>query len=160
MYKAADEVDIALVKTETAVKNNEFISTISNKNRNYLSEKEKQAIYLLLNDVLPWDLNICCHDSVSKEDKLERPSNTSACGKDFALKETAIFKAANNYYQRCSNCGYISNIPKELLVGEVRKRIDLRNKEKPDLLRANLFASEIQAEFEKDKILIKLKENS
>lgn len=45
------------------------------------------------------------------------------------------------------------------LVG-MEKRIDLRNKEKPDLLRANLFASEIQAEFEKDKILIKLKENS
>ncbi len=134
-------------KHDVGVKSNVFLDTIYNreekKHISYFSEEEKQNVYLLFHDELPWNLTINCLREEIEEDKLERPNNTNPCREDFYVKEENIFKSGEEYYQRCTNCGYIVYIPKEILSLGIKERINNTIKENPDLERCNVLKSEL-----------------
>lgn len=144
---------------DVGVKNNIFLNTINyredKKYVSYFSEEEKQDVYLSLNDELPWNLKINCSFEDSEEDALERPENTVPCKEDFTINESKIFKNKEEYYQRCSNCGYIVVIPKELFSPGIKSRIDERAENNSDLLRQNVLESELQGIKNKRKVLTK-----
>ena len=54
------------------------------------------------------------------ESKLQRPDNTQPCHEMFRVDEKEIFINPNDklyrYYQMCPHCGYIVNIPEEILI--------------------------------------------
>lgn len=136
-------------KKDVGVKKNVFISTIYDWYRNekialYLSEEEKQQIYLTFHDELPWDLLINCSNNEYDEDKLVRPSNTEPCGKEFYIKEQEMFEIDQSYYQRCPECGFIVHIPSEILTDGPRKRIADRMEANPYESRENILNSELQ----------------
>ena len=127
-------------KNDIGIIENDFIRTIVNaprneKNLSIFTEKEKQKIYLDYHDELPCDLKITCSLEAEYvvtmiETRLERPENTSFCGEQFIVREEEIFVDPDDplyrYYQLCPHCGYMVNIPKEILSKGVRKRIEDR----------------------------------
>jgi len=137
---------------------NEFIDVLidylDNGNYSVLSEEEGLDLYLSYNDELPWNLEIICGiEEKYKEDvldnRLKRPSLTNCCGYPFYVKEEEIFVDEKDeiyrYYQLCPHCGYIVNIPKEILSDGIRKRIDNRCKKDEYLFREKVLYSELMA---------------
>lgn len=122
-------------KNDIGVMNNGFINFFGNtslfKNRNnafHFSEKEKQDIYLNFHDELPWDLEVLCagqklEPSASLEVGYPVLNNPLACGSSFRVKEEDIFVGEGKFYQLCPECGYMVQIPSELINERVQKRI-------------------------------------
>lgn len=148
-YPIRKELEPTRKKHDVGVKSNIFLNTIYNRDDkkyvSYFSEEEKQNVYLSLHDELPWNLTINCSHEENEEDKLERPNNTKPCSEDFYVKEEEIFMSGEEYYQRCTNCGYIVNIPKEILSLGIKERIDNSIKSNPDLERYNVLKSELES---------------
>lgn len=145
-----DKDDIGVVK-------NKFITTITKTpyyeyNYSIFTEEEKQEIYLQYHDELPHDLTIKC--SLEEEyietlidSRLKRPDNTACCNKEFYINETEIFINPDDtlyrYYQLCPHCGYIVNIPKEILSDGIKKRIEERCSKDNNLFRKMFLYSEL-----------------
>lgn len=137
-------------KNDVGLKSSLFIKYISNMRNHYeynysiLTEEEKQKIYLEYHEELPWDLEIKC---VFDNDDLKRPYNTNPCSEFFYIKEEDIFINPNSkdyrYYQVCPHCGFIVNIPDNVLSEGIKKRIEDRCKEEPMLFRKMELYSEL-----------------
>lgn len=140
------------------IENNEFINLISNRhkvnsNGSHFTEAEKQSIYLEFHDELPWNLEITCdieeeYIKTLIETRLSRPENTIPCKEKFYIKEEEIFINPNDklyrYYQLCPHCGYIVNIPKEILSEGIKQRIEERCQKDPYLFRKMFLYSELK----------------
>lgn len=76
-----------------------------------------------------------------------RPENTNPCEKSFLIKENEIFINPNDtlyrYYQVCPHCGFIVNIPKEILSDKIKQRIEERCKKDNKLFRKMILYSEL-----------------
>ena len=143
-------------KTDIGVANNDFITTITNApHNNYncsiFSEEEKQQVYLNYHDELPYYAGISCKKEENKipitDIRLTRPKNTKPCGENFLIKESEIFINPDDtlyrYYHLCPHCGYIVNIPKEILSTSIIKRIEDRCKRDEKLFRKMYLYSEL-----------------
>ena len=144
-------------KLDIGIRNNEFIMAIVNAPGyediwSIFSENEKQQIYLTYHDELPCDLEITCEIEDKYVDdildtRLIRPDNTASCGENFIVKEDEIFINQNDnlyrYYQVCPNCGYIVNIPKEILSDGIKQRIENRCMKDQKLFRKMFLYSEL-----------------
>lgn len=144
-------------KKDIGVKNNTFISTILSipyyeDNYSIFTEKEKQQIYLEYHDELPCDLETVCkfEDEINTkkiEMRLYRPHNTLPCGENFIIKEEEIFvdpmSNLYRYYQLCPHCGYIVNIPNDILSEGIKKRIEDRCSIDDKLFRKMFLYSEL-----------------
>lgn len=133
----------------------DYVSNYSNHydyNNSLLTEEEKQNIYLLFHDELPCDLEKICeledeYMPTMIETRLVRPDHTSPCGESFNIKENEIFINPNDslyrYYHICPYCGYIVNVPKEILSDGIKKRIEERCEHDPNLFRKMFLYSEL-----------------
>lgn len=142
-------------KKDVGIKENPFILAVSNApryedNNSIFTEKEKQKVYLEYNDELPCDLEIPCsylEENLSDSETIERPSNTFPCGENFTVKEEEIFvnpsSRHNRYYEVCPNCGFIVNVPSEMLSEKIRKRIEHRYIGDDKLFRKMMLYSEL-----------------
>ena len=144
-------------KDDIGITKNRFIITIANEipheyNQSIFTEEEKQKVYLELHDELPYDLAIKCtleeeYIDTLIDSRLKRPDNTEYCGKEFYIKEQDIFINLDDdlyrYYQLCPHCGYIVNIPKEILSDSIKKRIEDRCREDNYLFRKMYLYSEL-----------------
>lgn len=141
---------------DTGIKENSFITKIANAphyeyNNSVFTEGEKQKIYLNYHDELPCDLEIVCgienDDHLTTEAKLNRPDNTSPCGKNFTIKEEEIFvnpnKTSYRYFQVCPHCGWIVNIPREFLSDGIKERIEKRCSQDEKLFKKMTLYSEL-----------------
>lgn len=162
-------------KKDTGLKNGIFINYLSNYDNHYednlslLTEQEKQEIYLQYHDELPWDLEITCaieeeYIKTMIETRLIRPENTNPCTKNFYVKEEDIFIRPNDvlyrYFQVCPHCGFIVNIPKEILSSNIKQRIEERCQKDENLFRkmylySELFSLEKKSTSEQKKLLKK-----
>ncbi len=129
-------------------------SNMNEENKSILTEADKQRIYLMDHDELPWDLEKKCefeeeYIPMITELRLKRPCHTSPCGETFNIKEDEIFVDPDDvlyrYYQLCPHCGYIVNIRKETLPDTIKERIEARCKEDPNLFRKMYLYSELFA---------------
>lgn len=121
-------------KCDIGLKENEFIAAISSAKSNYyndsiFTEKEKQEVYLELHDELPWDLEIEC----SSNQKDIRPNFSCPCHQKFYIKENEIFmkprefnpiKFYDKYYAACPRCGFIVELPKDIITPGMKKKIE------------------------------------
>ena len=122
-------------KNSTGVKNNNFINFFSNDyyyNENYnpakiglnkeyinfennkysFTEDEKQEIYLMNNNVMPYNFVILCNDIF----EINRPNYSKSCKKEFILKKENIYiDQSGNFLTVCPNCGTINYVLKESL---------------------------------------------
>ena len=61
---------------------------------------------------------------------IDAVNNTGYVDENFVIKEEEIFVNPNDklyrYYQLCPHCGYIVNIPKEILSEDIKQRIEDR----------------------------------
>ena len=145
-------------KNDIGLKKSDFISFVSDYSNHYddnfsiLTEQEKQDIYLIYHDELPWNLEKTCeleeeYISTMIETRLERPEHTKSCGEVFFVNEEEIFIDPNDalyrYYQLCPHCGYIVNIPKEILSDGIKQRIEERCKKDSNLFRKMYLYSEL-----------------
>lgn len=144
-------------KEDVGVRKNSLITTIANAphyeyNWSIFTEGEKQEVYLMYHDELPCDLEIECkleeeYIQTTIESRLHRPKNTSPCGESFVVIEQEIFVNPNDslyrYYQVCPHCGYIVNIPKEILSDGIKQRIEERCKKDDKLFRKMFLYSEL-----------------
>lgn len=144
-------------KKDIGIKNNPFISVIFSApyyedNWSIFTEGEKQQIYLQYHDELPCDLQIACeleeeYIQTMIETRLCRPANTEPCGESFIVKEEEIFVNPDDnlyrYYQLCPHCGYIVNIPKEILSEGIKQRIEDRCSKDDKLFRKMFLYSEL-----------------
>ena len=145
-------------ENDVGVKSSLFIKYVSNMRNHYeynysiLTEEEKQKIYLEYHDELPCDLEVKCDlekfdTSIQCEKRLIRPDNTKPCLEFFNINEEDIFVDLNSkwhrYYQVCSHCGFIVNIPDNILSEGIKKRIEDRCKEDPMLFRKMYLYSEL-----------------
>ena len=154
MHQSAPSRD----KKDIGIKKNSFISTLTRipkyeDNGSIFLESVKQKIYLEYHDELPWNLEITCDTLEKYEDDLQdsrliRPKSTSNCGKSFYINEAEIFVDFNDkryrYYQLCPHCGYIVNIPKEILTDGIKIRIEARCKKDINLFRKMTLYSELK----------------
>lgn len=146
-------------KSDIGVTRNNFIDAIVDApyyeyNWSIFTEEEKQEIYLKLYDELPYYLNITCdleeeYIQTMIDSRLQRPDNTKPCHEEFRIDIDQIFINPNDtlyrYYQMCPHCGYIVNIPKEILSKRVKQRIEERCSNNPNLFRINYLKSELKA---------------
>ena len=144
-------------KKDIGIRSNPFITTITKApyyedNWSIFTENEKQQIYLQYHDELPCDLEITCgleeeYIKIMIETRLYRPENTQPCGENFIIKEEEIFVNPNDklyrYYQLCPHCGYIVNIPKEILSDGIKQRIEERCSKDEKLFRKMFLYSEL-----------------
>lgn len=145
-------------KNDIGLKKGDFISFVSNYSNHYddncsiLTEQEKQDIYLLYHDELPWNLEKVCeleeeYIPAMIETRLVRPEHTKPCGETFYVNEEEIFIDSSEllyrYYQLCPHCGYIINISKEILSEGVKQRIEERCAKDPNLFRKMYLYSEL-----------------
>ncbi len=161
-------------KKDIGIKDNSFISVISSSpcyenNLSIFSEGEKQQIYLQYHDELPCDLLKTCeleeeYIDFKIETRLKRSENTKPCGKDFTVKEEKIFVNPNGklyrYYQICPHCGYMVNIPNEILSNGIKQRIENRCSKDNKLFRkiclySELYSLDKQSNEEQRRLLIK-----
>ena len=81
------------------------------------------------------------------ETRLYRPEHTEPCGEIFIVKEEEIFVNPSDrlyrYYQLCPHCGYIVNIPKEVLSEGIKQRIEDRCSKDDKLFRKMFLYSEL-----------------
>ena len=144
-------------KNDIGIRKNSFITTITSApyyedNWSIFTESEKQQIYLDYHDELPCDLEITCdleeeYIQTMIETRLYRPENTEPCGENFIIKEEEIFVNPNDrlyrYYQLCPHCGFIVNIPKEILSDGIKQRIEDRCSQDDKLFRKMFLYSEL-----------------
>lgn len=144
-------------KNDVGVKNNSFITSIITAphyedNLSIFTENEKQQIYLAYHDELPCDLEITCaledeYNQALTDTRLQRPENTEPCGEYFTINENEIFVDPNDslyrYYQLCPHCGYMVNIPKEILSDGIKQRIEDRCNKDDKLFRKMYLYSEL-----------------
>ncbi len=144
-------------KKDIGLRKSDFVSYIANQDNHYeynfsiLTEEEKQQIYLTYHDELPCDLEISCdleeYNSSVSESRLTRPDHTEPCGESFCINEDKIFVNPNSivyrYFQVCPHCGYMVNIPNEILSEGVKKRIEERCSKDPYLFRKMQLYSEL-----------------
>lgn len=137
-------------KKDIGITKNNFITTITDApyhedNRSIFTEKEKQQVYLEYHDELPCDFEINC--KLEKDNYLERPEHTTFCGENFILKEEEIFVTMNEtshrYYQLCPHCGFIVNVPEDILSEGIKKRIEERCSKDEKLFRKMYLYSEL-----------------
>jgi len=145
------------LSTDIGVGRNKFIDAICNAhhhtdNHSVFTEGEKQEVYLQYHDELPYDLMIkcCLEEEYIKtiiDSRLVRPENTQACFEYFSVNEQEIFINPDDklyrYYQLCPHCGYIVNIPKEILSDGIKKRIETRCMMDSKLFRKMYLYSEL-----------------
>jgi hypothetical protein len=138
---------------------NKFITAIVNapyykENWSIFTEEEKQEIYLQYHDELPYYLYTTCvleeeYIPTMIESRLQRPDGTKPCHETFRIDESQIFINPNDklyrYYQMCPHCGYIVNIPKEILSDGIKERIEARSVQDKNLFRKNMLKSELFA---------------
>lgn len=144
-------------KKDIGIRKNSFIKTIASAPRyednwSIFTESEKQQIYLDYHDELPCDLEITCaieeeYIKTMIETRLYRPENTEPCGENFVISEEEIFVNPNDrlyrYYQLCPHCGFIVNIPKEILSDGIKQRIEDRCSKDDKLFRKMFLYSEL-----------------
>ena len=144
-------------KKDIGITSNTFITAITKAlyyedNWSIFTENEKQQIYLDYHDELPCDLEITCdleeeYIKTMIETRLYRPENTQPCRENFIIKEEEIFINPNDklyrYYQLCPHCGYIVNIPKEILSDGIKQRIEERCSRDDKLFRKMFLYSEL-----------------
>ena len=144
-------------KKDIGITNNPFITAITKApyyedNWSIFTENEKQQIYLQYHDELPCDLEIACeleeeYIKTMIETRLYRPENTESCGANFIVKEEEIFVNPDDklyrYYQLCPHCGFIVNIPKEILSDGIKQRIEERCSKDDKLFRKMFLYSEL-----------------
>ena len=101
---------------------------------------------------MPCDLEITCdleeeYVKTMIETRLYRPEHTEPCGENFIVKEEEIFVNSSDrlyrYYQLCPHCGYIVNIPKEILSEGIKQRIEDRCSKDDKLFRKMFLYSEL-----------------
>ena len=143
-------------KKDVGITKNDFITVIASApyyedNWSIFTEGEKQQIYLQYHDELPCDLEITCeleeeYVKTMIETRLCRPSDTEPCGEPFIIKENEIFVNPNDvlyrYYHLCPHCGFIVNIPKEILSEGIKQRIEDRCMKDDKLFRKMFLYSE------------------
>ena len=136
---------------------NKFITSIVNSerheyNESIFSEEEKQEVYIQTHIDLPYYLEIVCdleeeYIKTMIESRLERPQNTLPCHESFKINKDEIFIKPDDklyrYYQLCPHCGYIVNIPKEIIPECVKKEIEERCSQEPFLFRKKYLESEL-----------------
>lgn len=144
-------------RKDTGVTKNAFITILATAPRyednwSIFTEQEKQEVYLQYHDELPCDLEIACNLEEDYRTRLIRPEHTSPCGEYFYVNEREMFCNpisynpiiySENYYQLCPHCGYIVNIPKEILSPGIRKRIQDRCRQDRYLSRKMYLYSEL-----------------
>ena len=144
-------------KKDVGITSNPFITTITKvpsyeDSWSIFTENEKQQIYLQYHDELPCDLEITCdleeeYVKTMIETRLYRPEHTEPCGENFIVKEEEIFVNPSDrlyrYYQLCPHCGYIVNIPKEILSEGIKQRIEDRCSKDDKLFRKMFLYSEL-----------------
>lgn len=133
------------------ISGNNFIKIIcsapyNEENYSIFTENEKQEVYLEYHDELPCDLEITCEEN-DGEKLLDRPGNTVACGENFIVREDEIFinpyEDMDRYYQLCPHCGYMVNIPYEILSDGIKERIENRCSKDGKLFRKMYLYSEL-----------------
>lgn len=146
-------------KTDIGMENNKFIETVVNApyyeyNWSIFTEEEKADVYMHYHDELPYNMEIVCaleeeYIKTMIDSRLQRPENTEPCNEAFRIDENEIFINPSDklyrYYQVCLHCGYIVNIPKEVLSEAVKQRIEERCSKDPNLFRKNYLYSELFA---------------
>ena len=144
-------------KNDIGMTNNKFIETVVNApyyeyNWSIFTEEEKAEVYMCYHDELPYGMHKICeleeeYIKTMIDSRLQRPDNTEPCGEMFRIDENEIFINPDDnlyrYYQVCPNCGYLVNIPKEVLPDEVKQRIEERCAQDPNLFRKNYLYSEL-----------------
>ena len=144
-------------KKDIGIKNNNFISLISlapftDNNDSIFTEDERQEIYLEYHDELPWNLEITCaleegHENLPRKVRPKRPDNTKPCGNVFYIKEEEIFvnpkEKKYRYYELCPHCGYMVNIPEEILSVGIKARIENKCSQDKNSFRRNYLTSEL-----------------
>lgn len=160
------------IKEEANLKASNFIKNISDE-KNYdevslgiLSNKEKQDIYLEFHEELAWDMLVKCEvdknnvDNPRKKHLLRQDINPP-CEEEFYLIESNIFinpKDKNyKYYQVCPNCGYVVNIPEDMLSESVKTRIKSRCLNDEHEFSRQLLRAELRSVDYRDDVLIKRK---
>ena len=142
---------------DIGIKNNNFISLISlapftDNNDSIFTEDERQEIYLEYHDELPWNLEITCaleegHENLPRKVRPKRPDNTKPCGNVFYIKEEEIFvnpkEKKYRYYELCPHCGYMVNIPEEILSVGIKARIENKCSQDKNSFRRNYLTSEL-----------------
>jgi len=155
---------------EASLRNSKFIKYISDK-KNYnpdnlgiLTEKEKQEIYLVFHEEIAWDTKVLCEvdkDTVYKPKKkhLLRQDINPPCGEEFYVIESKIFinpkDMCYDYYQSCPNCGYVVNIPHNILPNSVRDRIEDQCLKDEHNFTTMLLNAELRSIDYRDDVLIK-----
>ena len=145
-------------KKDIGLRKGELIDFLANQSNHYdynfsvLTEDEKQDIYLTYHDELPWNLEKTCEFEEEYiptliDNGLIRPEHTKPCGETFYVSEKEIFINPNDslyrYYQLCPHCGFIVNIPKEILSDGIKERIEERCLKDPNLFRKMYLYSEL-----------------
>ena len=144
-------------KNDIGMTNNKFIETVVNApyyeyNWSIFTEEEKADVYMCYHDEIPYGMCITCEleDEYVKtmiDSRLQRPENTNPCGETFIINEKEIFINQDDklyrYYQMCPHCGYIVNIPKEVLSEELKQRIEERCLKDQNLFRKKYLQSEL-----------------
>ena len=145
-------------RTDIGVTRNSFIEYFITNKKNiqtgsWLTEKEKQNIYLCYHDELPCDLEIICDCDTKTESCVPRPNKTEPCKKSFTIKESDIMQKPisysqmlfdDKYYCVCPHCGYIVQISDKLLSTEIKNRIRERIIKDPFLFRRMCLYSELK----------------
>lgn len=158
------------IKEEANLKSSKFIKYISDE-KNYdkislgiLSSKEKQDIYLEFHDELAWDMLVKCEvdkNNVNNPRKkhLLRQDINLPCEEEFYLIESKVFinpKDKNyKYYQVCPNCGYVVNIPEDMLSESVKTRIESRCLNDEHEFSRQLLTAELRSVDYRDDVLVK-----
>ena len=123
-------------------------------NKSIFTEEEKQDVYLQTHEDLPYYLEIECeleeeYIKTMIESRLCRPENTSPCHEVFKIDKNEIFINPDDklyrYYQLCPHCGYIVNIPKEIIPEKVKQEIEERCLQNPELFRKQYLVSELKS---------------
>lgn len=136
---------------------NEFVDSIVNLpkyqyNKSIFTEDEKQEVYLQTHKELPYYLEITCdleneYIQTMIDSRLYRPENTNPCHESFRVNSQEIFINPEDklyrYYQLCPHCGYIVNIPKEIIPEYTKQQIEERCKKDPFLFRKKYLQSEL-----------------
>ena len=125
-------------KTDKHVMPNDFINSAVDFQ---FTEKEKQRIYLMFHDELPWDLEITCEEH--EDDPLYRESNFEPCSEYFYADADKMIWHDGHIYQECPHCGYLVDVNDYPLSPGIIKQI--RERSTPKKFKAIYFDSEMYA---------------
>ena len=115
-------------------------------NGSWLTEKEKQEVYLCYHDELPYGYLLGCGDYSDNMYDI-RPKGTSCCSNVFTMNEEEIFVYNDKYFQLCPHCGYIVCVDDAIegvLSDTIKKRIKKRCEKDPELYKRMYLYSELK----------------